>query len=88
MGRLLYTYQVNGKSYGIVYLTEFKNTRWVPNTKWDGCEVREEDEDGKFLFAHYLVCGAHMIQSFTAKKPCIHYLNDTIDNDWFLRAGN
>ncbi|KAJ7663215.1 hypothetical protein DFH06DRAFT_1395296 [Mycena polygramma] len=41
-----------------------------------------------FVMVKYLIRGAHMIPVFDANKPSLTFLNDVIDGDMFLRAGN
>jgi len=86
--RGLYACHVHGKTWAVAYLTKFKESKWKPDTKWARCRVYKEELLGQFFAAKYLVQGTHMIPTFDKWKPHIHYLNDTIDGDWFLHAGN
>ena len=45
-------------------------------------------KEPQFIMPQYLVRGAHMISVFEANTVGRVYLNDLIDNDMFLRAGN
>ena|ERR1700761_5982692 len=66
----------------------FKLSRWSPNTVWENCWVLE---DGRTMFVlpRYFIRGAHHINTFgCAKEASMFYLNDVIDSDWFIRAGN
>ncbi|KAJ7053222.1 hypothetical protein C8F01DRAFT_1065057 [Mycena amicta] len=66
----------------------FKAARWKPKTVWENCRVLE---DGRttFILPEYFIRGAHLINAFGSKKEdTIFYLNDVVDSDWFLRAGN
>ena len=60
----------------------------VPKTKWAGVRVYDEKKSLDFVMVKYLICGTHMIPVFDANKPSMTYLNDLIDGDMFLRAGN
>lgn len=43
----------------------------------------------EFVMVKYLLRGMHMIEAFTGNtKERREFLNDTIDADMFLRAGN
>ncbi|KAG1841456.1 hypothetical protein C8R48DRAFT_751177 [Suillus tomentosus] len=53
----------------------YKQTSWKPKTVWEGMHVFEQAQ--KF----------HMVKVF-GMKDGHEYLNDTIDGDMFLRAGN
>ncbi|KAJ7217054.1 hypothetical protein GGX14DRAFT_358335 [Mycena pura] len=66
----------------------FRPSTWKPNTVWENCRVLE---DGKtvFMLPKYFIRGAHLINAFGSRKPdATFYLNDVVDSDWFLRAGN
>nr|GAT50600.1 predicted protein [Mycena chlorophos] len=66
----------------------FKTSKWKPFTMWDNCRVLE---DGKtmFILPKYFIRGAHLINAFGSKAPeRTFYLNDVVDSDWFIRAGN
>jgi hypothetical protein len=63
-------------------------SKWKPRTIWDGCRIYDEMKEPQFIMPQYLVRGAHMISVFEANTVGRVYLNDLIDNDMFLRAGN
>ncbi|KAJ6474374.1 hypothetical protein C8R45DRAFT_1063502 [Mycena sanguinolenta] len=72
----------------VVLVRLFKKSRWQPKTLWKNCRVLE---DGRtmFILAKYLIRGVHLVNAFgCAKESTTYYLNDLVDNDWFLRAGN
>ncbi|KAJ7194917.1 hypothetical protein GGX14DRAFT_377430, partial [Mycena pura] len=66
----------------------FKPARWKPATVWENCRMLE---DGKvmLMLPKYFIRGAHLINAYGSKHPdSTFYLNDVVDSDWFLRAGN
>ncbi|KAJ7229202.1 hypothetical protein GGX14DRAFT_345819 [Mycena pura] len=66
----------------------FKPARWKPKTFWENCRVLE---DGRtmFMLPKYFIRGAHLINAFGApREDTTFYLNDVVDSDWFIRAGN
>ncbi|KAF7351794.1 hypothetical protein MSAN_01612800 [Mycena sanguinolenta] len=72
----------------VVLVRLFKKSRWQPKTAWENCRVLE---DGRtmLILAKYFIRGVHLINAFgCAKESTTYYLNDLVDNDWFLRAGN
>ncbi|KAF8584946.1 hypothetical protein K439DRAFT_1646749 [Ramaria rubella] len=63
----------------------FRQSKWLPKTVWEGCQVWEEKEH-TFVLLKYLAQGCHMIEMLDPKgKYC---MNDLIDSDMFLRCGN
>ncbi|KAJ7892469.1 hypothetical protein B0H14DRAFT_2335315 [Mycena olivaceomarginata] len=74
--------------HDIAVVRMLKPSKWVPKTKWAGCRVYDEEKALGFVMAKYLIRGAHMIPVFEASKPSLTFLNDLIDGDMFLRAGN
>ncbi|KAJ6550186.1 hypothetical protein B0H19DRAFT_1298710 [Mycena capillaripes] len=74
--------------HDIAVVRMLKLSKWVPKTKWAGCRVYDEEKALGFVMAKYLIRGAHMIPVFEASKPSLTFLNDVIDGDMFLRAGN
>ncbi|KAJ7850593.1 hypothetical protein B0H13DRAFT_1644426, partial [Mycena leptocephala] len=75
-------------AHDIAVVRMLKPSKWVPKTKWAGFRVFEEKKSLDFILAKYLIRGAHMIPVFDANKPSLTFLNDLIDGDMFLRAGN
>ena len=65
----------------------FKPSSWKPKTNIEGCHVLEESMEPRFVMLKYLIRGAHMIPVFETKDGRF-MLNDLIDSDIFLRAGN
>ncbi|KAJ7191815.1 hypothetical protein GGX14DRAFT_380770 [Mycena pura] len=66
----------------------FKRAQWKPKTVWENCHILE---DGRttFMLPKYFIRGAHLINAFgSQKESTVFYLNDVVDSDWFLRAGN
>jgi len=64
-------------------------SKWKPKTKWEGCRVHHELKKPHFVMVKYLLHGAHMISAFGAlESQPKFYLNNTIDADMFLQAGN
>ncbi|KAJ7203553.1 hypothetical protein GGX14DRAFT_369396, partial [Mycena pura] len=66
----------------------FKPSQWKPKTVWENCRVLE---DGRtmLMLPKYFIRGAHLIRAFGSPRDHTRfYLNDVIDADWFLRAGN
>ncbi|KAJ7651757.1 hypothetical protein B0H17DRAFT_1215217 [Mycena rosella] len=74
--------------HDIALVNMLKRSKWMPKTKWAGCKVYEEQKATEFVMLKYLVRGAHMIQVFETNKPSLTFLNDLVDGDIFLRAGN
>ncbi|KAG1829953.1 hypothetical protein EV424DRAFT_1583845 [Suillus variegatus] len=62
-------------------------TSWKPKTVWEGMRVFERAQKCDLVMMRYLVRGVHMVKVFGTKDGR-EYLNDTIDGDMFLRAGN
>ncbi|KAJ7646003.1 hypothetical protein DFH06DRAFT_1136155 [Mycena polygramma] len=65
-----------------------ERSKWVPKTQWANMRVYDEQKSFDFVMVKYLIRGAHMIPVFDANKPSLTFLNDVIDGDMFLRAGN
>ncbi|KAJ6470380.1 hypothetical protein C8R45DRAFT_1165958 [Mycena sanguinolenta] len=74
--------------HDIAVVRMLKPSKWTPKTKWAGCRVYEEGKSLNFIHMKYLIRGAHMIPVFDANKPSLTFLNDLIDGDMFLQAGN
>ncbi|KAJ7201091.1 hypothetical protein GGX14DRAFT_659051 [Mycena pura] len=74
--------------HDIAIVHMLKPSKWVPKTKWAGVRVYDESKSLNFVMVKYLIRGAHMIPVFDANKPSSTFLNDLIDGDMFLRAGN
>jgi hypothetical protein len=54
---------------------------------WANCQVYKEVKTPTFIMLRHLLCGVHMINEFVVKKS-VFYLDDIVDGDTFLRAGN
>ncbi|KAJ7197772.1 hypothetical protein GGX14DRAFT_374701 [Mycena pura] len=89
--RLLYLFRCRLPSkceVDVALVRVFKQARWKPKTVWENCRVLE---DGRtmLMLPKYFIRGAHLINAFGSKKEdTTFYLNDVVDADWFLRAGN
>ncbi|KAG2148877.1 hypothetical protein DEU56DRAFT_729847 [Suillus clintonianus] len=71
----------------IALVHSYKRTQWKPKTVWEGMHVFEQVQRYDLVMIRYLVRGVHMVKAFGTKDGR-EYLNDTIDGDMFLRAGN
>jgi len=79
----------SGETCDVALVCMLPLSKWKPKTKWEGCRIDDELKEPRFIMAKYLLHGAHMISAFGASEsPLKFYLNDTIDSDMFLRAGN
>ncbi|KAJ7923822.1 hypothetical protein B0H13DRAFT_1463328, partial [Mycena leptocephala] len=74
--------------HDIAVVGMLKKSNWTPKTKWAGCRVYDEKKSLDLVLVKYLIRGAHMIPVSDANKPSLAYLNDLIDGDMFVRAGN
>ena len=77
----------SGEEHDIAVVRMFKYSSWQPNTVIEGCHVLEEANEPQFVMLKYMVRGAHIIPIFSTKAGRF-VLNDLIDGDMFLRAGN
>ncbi|THU98550.1 hypothetical protein K435DRAFT_818849 [Dendrothele bispora CBS 962.96] len=64
------------------------SAKWKPKTVWDGCIVYQEQKTTEFILLDYLIRGAHFISFYDIQQPNAYCLNDLVDGDWFIRAGN
>lgn len=78
----------NGDQLDFALVHMLKDSTWKPNTKWAGCRIYEEMKEPRFVLVRDILRGAHMIPTFTTNKKGLSYLNDHVDADMFLRAGN
>ncbi|KAJ7897792.1 hypothetical protein B0H13DRAFT_2664685 [Mycena leptocephala] len=69
-------------------IVALSTTRRTPKTKWAGCRVYDEKKSLDLVLVKYLIRGAHMIPVSDANKPSLTCLNDLIDGDMLVRAGN
>ncbi|KAJ7793347.1 hypothetical protein B0H14DRAFT_2224160, partial [Mycena olivaceomarginata] len=69
--------------HDIAVVRMLKPSKWVPKTKWAGCRVYDEEKALGFVMAKLLDSGAYDPPSHP-----LTFLNDLIDGDMFLRAGN
>ncbi|KAF8578339.1 hypothetical protein K439DRAFT_1529313 [Ramaria rubella] len=72
----------SGKWSDLALIRILHPSAWIPATKWGGCTVVEE-KNYHFVMLKYLLCGCHMILTFS--KVGWYYLNDLVDSDAFLR---
>lgn len=87
--RSLFTCKLaNGSAYDIALVRMLKPNAWRPKTMWEGCRVYQEQKGTQFVMLEYLLRGAFMVPAFDSNKPSLLYLNDLVDADMFLRAGN
>ena len=77
----------SGEKHDIAVLRFFRSSTWKPKTRIDGCTVLKEAKDLHFVMVKYMIRGAHIIPIFDTKTDNF-FLNDLIDSDMFLRAGN
>ncbi|KAJ7203003.1 hypothetical protein GGX14DRAFT_570267 [Mycena pura] len=91
--RLLYLFRCRLPSkceVDVALVRVFKQARWKPKTVWENCRVLEDGRTMLMLPKYiFFIRGAHLINAFGSKKEdTTFYLNDVVDADWFLRAGN
>lgn len=80
----------SGDHVDVALVREFRrDSKWRPNTVWDGCEVYREPKELSFLLVKHVLRGAVMVPAWysTAAKD-LHYIWDLVDADMFLRLGN
>ncbi|KAJ7876927.1 hypothetical protein B0H14DRAFT_2568036 [Mycena olivaceomarginata] len=78
----------DGSTHDIAVVHMLKPSKWMPKTKWAGFRVYNESKTLDFVMMEYLIRGAHMIPVFDANKSDSTFLNNLIDGDMFIRAGN
>ncbi|KAH7916912.1 hypothetical protein BV22DRAFT_1027237, partial [Leucogyrophana mollusca] len=83
----LFRCSLNNGSCDVALVRRFKKSTWRAKTKWSGVRVYQEELAYQFVMVKYFVRGVHMITAFDGKAGC-YYLNDLLDADIFLRAGN
>ena len=76
----------SGEEHDIAIVRTFKYSSWRPNTPIEGCYILEAQEP-QFVMLKYMIRGAHIIPIFSTRAGRF-VLNDLIDGDMFLRAGN
>ncbi|KAJ7803493.1 hypothetical protein B0H13DRAFT_1671677 [Mycena leptocephala] len=90
-GRMLFLFKCHlpsGRTKDIVLVRLFKKSGWRPKTVWKNCRIFE---DGRtmFILPQYIIRGAHMVNCLGCnKEDHTFYLDDVVDFDWLLRAGN
>jgi hypothetical protein len=84
---LLRCFIPSGAEHDIAVVRIFKYSSWQPKTSIEGCHILEEAEEPRFVMLKYMIRGAHIIPIFSTKAGRF-VLNDLIDGDMFLRAGN
>jgi len=81
--------QFNGSVCQTALLCMAKKATWKPATVWDNLVLREEDvKQPRFVDPGTFIRAAHLIPAMDATKPHHYFLNDLVDLDWFIRAGN
>jgi len=79
---------LSGKCIDIALVHFFcPQSRWKPDTKWEGCQIRTEDSNSLFVLMEYLVRGALLCPVFESDTRSYYVIN-TIDGDMFLRVNN
>ncbi|KAJ7603016.1 hypothetical protein FB45DRAFT_1014955 [Roridomyces roridus] len=90
--RILYLFRCrlpSGREEDISFVRLLKKSNWKPKTFWRNCRIFSDDGETVFMLPRFFVRGAHMITAFGSPKETItYYLDDCVDQDWFLRAGN
>lgn len=90
--RILYLFQCflpSGATKDIALVRFFKTSKWSPKTLWGNCKIIKEGQKTEFLSAEYFTRAVHLINAFgCTKEDTTFYIDDVVDNDWFLRAGN
>ncbi|KIJ58811.1 hypothetical protein HYDPIDRAFT_33775 [Hydnomerulius pinastri MD-312] len=74
-------------TFDVALVNTFRPSSWQPKTKWCGAKVFEQSSVDAFIPIKYLIRGVHMIKAFGTKEGRF-FLNDLVDGDIFLRAGN
>lgn len=77
----------SGDEQDIAVVHLFKHSTWRPRTPIEGCSVLDEAREPRFVMLKYMLRGAHIIPIFSTKAGRF-VLNDLVDGDMFLRAGN
>ncbi|KAJ7918110.1 hypothetical protein B0H13DRAFT_1869747 [Mycena leptocephala] len=79
---------LRGRTEDIALVRLFKKSAWRPKTVWKNCRIFE-DERTMFILPQYFVRGAHKVNWLGCNKEAhTFYLDDIVDFDWLLRAGN
>lgn len=90
--RLLFMFRFtlpSGAIKDVALVRLFKRASWAPKTVWDNCRVVEEGNKSSFVLVEYFIRGVHLVNAMGCnKEDTTFYIDDTVDNDWFLRAGN
>lgn len=77
----------SGDQHDIAIVQPFKPSGWKPNTEIENCEILDEVKTPRLVMMKYLIRGAHMVPIFSTKEGRF-ILNDLVDGDMYLRAGN
>lgn len=74
----------------VALVHEFKrDSKWRPNTTWDGCVVYREPKELNFLLVKHVLRGAVMVPAwYSTWDQDLYYIWDMVDADMFLRLGN
>ncbi|KAF7325099.1 hypothetical protein MKEN_00553000 [Mycena kentingensis (nom. inval.)] len=91
--RLIYLFRVrlpgdDRREEDVALVRLFRPSQWKPKTVWENCRILE---DGRtmLMLPKYFIRGAHFIPAFGCRsEETTFYLNDVVDGDWFIRAGN
>ena len=78
----------DNKTCRTALVSVLKKSRWQPDTPWDRCIIREQTDQYRLVDPGIFIRGAHLIPIEVSGKGIFYCLNDLIDADWFLRAGN
>jgi hypothetical protein len=80
----------NGETCDLALVQMFSKTKARLATSWTNCLLHEELKEPQFILLKHIIRGALMqeIKGVGKKSIKVFALVDTIDGDWFLRAGN
>lgn len=74
-----------GQQTDIAVVTIFHDSQWQPHTKWEDCEVFDEQSKLSFIPLSEVFRGAMMCPAYGSNRPQTYYLIDDVDGDMFLR---
>lgn len=77
----------SGNQHDVAIVHLFKPSSWKPSTSIENSEILDEMNKPQLVLMKYLIRGAHMVPVFCTKEGRF-ILNDLVDGDIFLRAGN
>ncbi|KAJ7817878.1 hypothetical protein B0H13DRAFT_1662334, partial [Mycena leptocephala] len=70
----------------LVLVHRFESSRWKSNTRWSGCQIREQCKEYSFLSMEHVIRGALLTRVSSSPDELIHFVMDTMDEEMFLRA--